>query len=224
MSKRGIALLILAAAAVGLLVYSQLKRGPLKVSGFVEAYEIRVGSRVGGRVQKVFIDEGDHVKQGQPLVALEPFDFREKRSQSQAELEARTADYEKLVKGFRAEEIAQAKATYDQLAARLTELVNGPRKEEIVAAEARCALPTLRSRLLDKITTASSEQLPARLRRRRKWIRPTTHCAVPAPRWRFARQNWTCCARVRGPSKSNKRKPSWKMRPGLAPAKKRLSA
>jgi multidrug resistance efflux pump len=137
MSKRGITLVILAVVAVGLLVYSQLKRGPLRISGFVEAYEIRVGSRVGGRVQKVFIDEGDHVKQGQLLVALEPFDFHEKRSQAQAELEARTADYEKLVKGFRVEEIGQAKAMYDQLAARLTELRNGPRKEEIVAAKAR---------------------------------------------------------------------------------------
>lgn len=112
----------------------------MKVSGFVEAYEIRIGSRVGGRVQKVVIDEGANVKKGDLLVALEPFDLNERRAQAQSELAARTADYEKVMKGYRAEEIAQAKATYDQLAAQLAELEHGPRAPEIAAAEAQVRL------------------------------------------------------------------------------------
>lgn len=139
-SKRGIALIIIAACAVAALVYSQTRRSPMKVSGFVEAYEIRIGSRVGGRVQKVFIDEGANVKKGDLLVALEPFDLNERRAQAQSELAARTAEYEKVMKGYRSEEIAQAKATYDQLAAQLAELEHGPRAPEIAAAEAQVRL------------------------------------------------------------------------------------
>jgi len=151
-SKRGIALVVLAAVAIGLLIYSQYKPSPFRVSGFVEAYEIRTGSRVGGRVQKVFIDEGARIKKGELLVALEPFDLKERRAQAQGDLAAKTDEYEKLVKGFRPEEIAQAKAAYDQLAAKLAELQHGPRKQEIVAAEAQV-------RLADAELVLSQQQL-----------------------------------------------------------------
>jgi multidrug resistance efflux pump len=140
MLKNAIMLVLLAAVAAALLAYSQTRRGPFKVSGFIEAYEIRIGSRVGGRVRNVFVEEGDQVKQGETLVALEPFDLNERRSQAEAELAARQAEYEKLTKGFRPEEIEAAKADYDRLAARLSELQHGPRSQEISAAEARVRL------------------------------------------------------------------------------------
>jgi len=140
MGRRAIGLVVLAIMAIGLLVYSQVRRGPFKVSGFIEAYEIRIGSRVGGRVQQVLVDEGAEVKQGDILVALEPYDLRERRAEAEAVLAARIAEYEKLAKGFRAEEVAEAKAAYDRLAARLAELVAGPRQQEIDAAEAQVRL------------------------------------------------------------------------------------
>ena len=140
MLNRGLLLVLVATLAMGLLVYSRYSTEPLKVSGFVEAYEIRIGSRVGGRVEEVLVDEGATVKQGATLVRLEPFDLVERRAQAQAELTARTAEYEKLAKGFRVEEIGQAEAERDRLAAMLAELENGPRKQEIAAAEARVRL------------------------------------------------------------------------------------
>jgi multidrug resistance efflux pump len=140
MWNRAIVLVVLAVLAAALLVYSQFRRGPLKVSGFVEAYEIRIGSRVGGRVHKVLVGEGANVEQGDLLVALEPYDLNERRSQAAAELAARKAQYEKLAKGFRSEEIEQAKAAYDRLAAQLAELEHGPREQEIAAGEARVRL------------------------------------------------------------------------------------
>jgi multidrug resistance efflux pump len=140
MPTRAIALVTLAVAAVALLAYSRYRSEPLKVSGFIEAYEIRIGSRVGGRVQRVLVDEGATVKKGDVLVELEPFDLQERRAQAAEEVAAGTAEYEKLSKGFRPEEIAQAKAQYDGLAARLAELEHGPRAQEIAAAEARVRL------------------------------------------------------------------------------------
>ncbi|MEZ6044041.1 MAG: hypothetical protein R3C11_00350 [Planctomycetaceae bacterium] len=44
-------LVIVAGVLIGALVYSQQQTQPLKVSGYIEADEIRVGSRVGGRVK-----------------------------------------------------------------------------------------------------------------------------------------------------------------------------
>ena len=140
MWNRAIVLVVITILAAALLVYSQFRGGPLKVSGFIEAYEIRVGSRVGGRVDKVLVKEGASVKQGELLVALEPYDLNERRSQASAELAARQAQYEKLAKGFRSEEIEQAKAAYDRLAAQLAELEHGPREQEIAAGEARVRL------------------------------------------------------------------------------------
>ena len=140
MWSRAAALVVLAFLALALLVYSQRWTEPLKVSGFIEAYEIRIGSRVGGRVQDVLVQEGARVEKGETLVELEPYDLQQRRAQAAAELEARQAEYERLTAGFRSEEIAQAKAQYDQLSAQLQELRHGPRKQEIAAAEARARL------------------------------------------------------------------------------------
>jgi multidrug resistance efflux pump len=125
---------------VGLLVYSQMRHEPLKVSGFVEADEVRLGSRLGGRVAEVLVEEGQQVAPGDLLVRLEPFDLDEQRAQAAANLAARQAELEKLVNGFRPEEIAQAKARVDRLTAKVKRLVDGPREEEINAAEARVTL------------------------------------------------------------------------------------
>lgn len=120
-----------------LLLYSQWHSRPQKISGFIEADEIRLGSRVGGRVQKIYVDEGLVVKAGDTLVDLAPFDLLQLRAQSAAQLESRQADLQKLQAGFRPEDIAQAKGKRDELAAKLQELIAGPRKETIDASRAR---------------------------------------------------------------------------------------
>jgi len=140
MTKRIIAFVVIACVVAGLLVYSQHRSEPLKVSGFIEANEIRVGSRVGGRVRQVAVEEGQEVDKGHLLVELEPFDLLQRRSEAAAKLAQRNADHEKLEAGYRDEEIAQAKARRDQLAAHLEELEHGPRKQEIEAAKAEVDL------------------------------------------------------------------------------------
>lgn len=129
-----IALLALALAAA--LFYSQWREEPPKVSGFIEADEIRIGSRVGGRVARVAVEEGQAVSADEVLVELDPFDLLERRAEAAALLEARKADLARLEAGYRAEEIAQARARRDQWAARVEKLVAGPRRQEIAAAHA----------------------------------------------------------------------------------------
>jgi membrane fusion protein YbhG len=161
MFNRAFALILLAAVAGGLLVWSRYRSEPLKVSGFIEAYEIRIGSRVGGRVEQVLVDEGAKVKTGETLVTLEPFDLQQQRAKAAAELAAKTADYQRLTAGYRTEEVEQAKAQYDRLAANLAELQNGPRKQEIAAAQARVRLADAELQLAQE-QLARTERLVAR--------------------------------------------------------------
>ena len=140
MPKRLIAAAILAASLMALLVWSQQRRDPLKVSGYIEADEIRVGSRVGGRVARVQAIEGQSVKTGEPLIELEPFQLRELLAQARGELARAQAELDRVHNGFRPEEIAQAKAKHDQLDALVRKLIKGPRDEDIAAAEKQLEL------------------------------------------------------------------------------------
>ena len=137
MIKRVVGIIVVAAVLAGLLIYSQHRTEPLHVSGFVEAHEIRSGSRVGGRVGHVHVEEGDIVKRGQLLIQLEPFQLQELLAQAKSQLAQARAVHEKVKTGFRVEEIAQSRAHFDQLSATVERLVNGPRVEDIAAAQAQ---------------------------------------------------------------------------------------
>src|SRR3989442_15897147 len=79
-----------AAAAAFLLVYYLLGRqdesGKLLLSGFVEQQEVHVGSRQGGRVVQVLVEEGDMVRKDQPLVRLDLEDLLARRAGLEADL------------------------------------------------------------------------------------------------------------------------------------------
>jgi len=137
MAKRITLVAVPVLVLLGLIAYSQLRQSPTRISGFIEADEIRLGSRVGGRVAEVLVEEGQRVQPNQELVRLEPFDLIEQEKEAQAALAARQADFDRLQSGFRVQEIAQAKARVEQFQARLALLKAGPRKEEIEAAQGR---------------------------------------------------------------------------------------
>src|SRR5215471_19657312 len=98
-------------------------------SGTVEARDIRVGSKVGGRIEKVLVREGDTVKAGQVLIT---FDDKELA----AALDQSKAAAEKAARGYRPEEIAEAKAAVEEAKAEYEQRKNGYRAEDISAAKA----------------------------------------------------------------------------------------
>jgi HlyD family secretion protein len=101
----------------------------LEGSGTVEARNIRVGSKVGGRIDKVLVREGDAVEPGQVLVT---FDDKELH----ATLEQMRAAAEKAQRGFRPEEIEEARAAAAQARAEYEQRRNGYRQEDIDSAKA----------------------------------------------------------------------------------------
>jgi multidrug resistance efflux pump len=137
MLKRLVLLILVAAGLTGLLLYSQTREELPVVSGFIEADEIRLGSRIGGRVKEVLVNEGAEVDQGEILLRFEEFDLDEKQAQATAELQARQAELKQLLAGFRQEEIAQAAARVERLKQKHKALEDGPRPEERAAAKAR---------------------------------------------------------------------------------------
>lgn len=136
MFKPVLGFVVVAAVLIAVLMLSKARVEPLKVSGFIEADEIRVGSLVGGRVAAVAVIEGQQVSAGDLLIQLEPFDLFERRTEAEAILAQKEASFRKINSGFRAEETAQAKAVTDRLKANLEKLESGPRQQEIRAAEA----------------------------------------------------------------------------------------
>ena len=128
---RFVVVLVLAVAALSVLWWSQQLTDPYAVSGYVEADKIRLGSRVGGRVKAVNVEEGQTAKAGQVLVELEPYNLRELLAQAEAELAARRAVLEKLRAGYRPEVVQQARARRDSAQALLDKAKAGPRPLEI---------------------------------------------------------------------------------------------
>ena len=119
-------LLLIAAAAAGLVIayggvapayqallalnwFKPANQG-LVASGTLEARDISVGSKVGGRVVKVLAQEGDHVRAGQVLVVFDDAELKARLTQAQGELDAAQADFAKLEHGTRPEDIAEAEA------------------------------------------------------------------------------------------------------------------
>jgi multidrug resistance efflux pump len=116
--KRRIPLLIAVAVAVALGAYAVYRvrqaRAPFEWSGTVEAHTIEVGSRVGGRVEGVFVREGAEVSAGQPLVTLEKGDLPAQRLIAEGQLQQAEGALEKVASRTlptaRRAEIAEAQA------------------------------------------------------------------------------------------------------------------
>jgi HlyD family secretion protein len=83
----------------------------LTASGTLEARNISVGSKIGGRISKVLAAEGDKVQPGQVLVTFEDSELSARLLQAQGRYQQAKANYEKLVHGSRPEDIAEAQAT-----------------------------------------------------------------------------------------------------------------
>ena len=106
------------------------------ISGVIEADDIHIGSKIGGRVLKVVAKRGQTVKAGETLVLLEPNEIDASLAEAQAGLRQAEAKYALLSAGFRKEEIEQAEAAVKQAQAELDQLASGPRQQEIDQASA----------------------------------------------------------------------------------------
>jgi HlyD family secretion protein len=107
-----IAVIIVALIAVAVGVWSYWQRDhSVTAAGTLEARNITVGSKVGGRVMQVLVAEGDHVQKDQLLVIFDDAELNAALLQARGRYAQAQAALAKMERGSRPEEIAQARAT-----------------------------------------------------------------------------------------------------------------
>ena len=85
---------------------------PGTISGTIELDEAHVASRYGGRVMKIYVDEGAPLKAGDPIVDLEATELKARRDSMAAQLD-------ELEHGPRPSEIEAAKQDWQAITAQL---------------------------------------------------------------------------------------------------------
>ena len=111
--KKRLVLMAAVLALGGISLGFAWKRGradQLVASGTLEARNINVGSKVGGRVSRVLVREGDRVEPNQLLVLFDSVELEGQLLQAQGRVEAASANLTKMLRGSRPEEIAEARA------------------------------------------------------------------------------------------------------------------
>jgi multidrug resistance efflux pump len=103
----------------------------LHLPGVVEIQEVRLGSKVGGRVADVLVAEGDRVEVGQLLVRFDAPELEAQCIQCQARLRAAEAEWKKAVAGPRHQEKDAARGTMEAARAYWQRTLAGAREEEV---------------------------------------------------------------------------------------------
>lgn len=105
------ALVVAIAAFAGWNAWREGRDGTaLTLYGNVDIREVELAFRVAGRLQEADVDEGDRVRRGQRLAALDPGPYRDALAMAEARVAARQANLAKLESGSRPQEVQQARA------------------------------------------------------------------------------------------------------------------
>jgi multidrug resistance efflux pump len=108
----------------------------LRLPGTVEIQEVRLGSRIAGRVARIEVREGQLVEPGQVIFTLEPYEWGAKREQARQRVANAKAAFDRASAGPLPEEIAEAKGAMEGAKARLDRAKAGFREEQKRQAKA----------------------------------------------------------------------------------------
>jgi HlyD family secretion protein len=108
-------LLLLAAAAFLWWEYGSFTQGNdtgggIHATGTVEATEVDVSAEVGGRIERLLVDEGDRAEQGSLIAKIEDSEMATEARRAEAALESARAQLEDLQAGARSQEVESARA------------------------------------------------------------------------------------------------------------------
>jgi HlyD family secretion protein len=117
-------------------------RGPIAAalvySGTVRSRaQVNVVSTIGGRVGRLYVDQGDDVRQGEVIAEIERGAFDAQVEQAEAAVRAAQARFNLVQAGAKPEDVQAARATVRQAQARLEQARSGARPEEVAAARSQ---------------------------------------------------------------------------------------
>ena len=139
-----LALFVLAGGITLYLFFQNRKNGEatIPVSGNIEATTVDVSFKIPGKIDKILVEEGDFVKDGQLIATLEHQDLLAQKAKAEATLESAQSRIPSLLKNIEfqdqatRQEISQAQAAVDAARSRLQQLLAGSRPQEIQSAKA----------------------------------------------------------------------------------------
>ena len=107
-----LALILFAVIAFGFRYFKQRSRVPeyVRASGMIEVLEVQLAPQAGGRIDKLYIDEGQDVKKGDLVAKLSLDGADDVLASAQAGLASAQAQLAQLRNGFRSEQVSAAKA------------------------------------------------------------------------------------------------------------------
>ncbi|MCX7016172.1 MAG: efflux RND transporter periplasmic adaptor subunit [Candidatus Sumerlaeota bacterium] len=108
----------------------------LIVSGRIEVDDAHIGSKIGGRVERVDFQEGEDVRAGQTIVALDDRESSATLAQAKAAQRQAQAQLDLLLAGTREEDLERARAVVQARTQELQLREKGFREEEVKQAEA----------------------------------------------------------------------------------------
>ena len=95
--------------------------GKLRLYGNVEIREVQLGFRVGGRIERILVDEGDRVEPGQVLAELDKRPLADRLASAEARYESASASAARDANGSRPQQVSEARAAVASAEAALSE-------------------------------------------------------------------------------------------------------
>ena len=141
------------------------------VSGTIEVDEVHVAPRMGGRIQKIFVREGDALNSGQLIVELDAAELPAQRDLARAQVDAASRDVESQQAQFeflrsdakRQQELLRNKTVSSTEAERATSLANAQDKAveaaQMRVAQAKANLTQIETQLAEMKVTAPSDSV-----------------------------------------------------------------
>lgn len=137
----GIAALIVIILIIAVAGYFVSKPKPLTIQGEAEATEYRVSGKVPGRIEALFVKEGDTVHKGDTVVFIDSPEVRAKIEQVTAMRNAAMAQKDKALNGARKEQIAAAYEMWqkaivgEQVMKKSLDRMKGLYEQQVVSAQ-----------------------------------------------------------------------------------------
>ena len=104
----GVAALVGIILLIGVIGYIVAKPKPLVIQGEAEASEYRVSGKVPGRIEELYVREGQKVSKGDTVVRIDSPEVMAKLAQAEAARDAAVAQRKKAMNGAQKEQIAGA--------------------------------------------------------------------------------------------------------------------
>ncbi|MBP6116125.1 MAG: efflux RND transporter periplasmic adaptor subunit [Neisseriaceae bacterium] len=158
-----IGLFVLVAALIGIGLWASTRPSPVVLQGQMDAEEVDVAAKVAGRVDAVFVKEGDQIKVGDPIMRLDSPEINAKIKQAKAARDAAEAVAQKAENGARPQEIEMAKQNWRraqaaaELAQKSYQRVDNLAREGLLARQKRDEAYTNYVASRDQATAAKAQ-------------------------------------------------------------------